>query len=228
ILQDVGRHEEFRRLFFTQLADNLECCAHRASMSFNEVYTSWRLHCMDDSAPLEERRKLLIGLAKTLELRKNISNRISKAEWDANDFHSKEAVEVYLYYETRLRKPLGLVTGIHNPLLLFLGRVSAWDRKEMIAEVNASFIHSLVALPQFQDYFANDPEYQALHSRAMDSAYADLERLNAQLEEGSINEGRYVELTNDLRQRAHVDAIRTWLAQHPELLVGEAAMSAQA
>lgn len=142
IVADAIRNKDFQELFFSQAAANNACCEDRAAMALNEIYTSWNILCK--SADLS----LLTGVAKTLRLRKALQKLIRKEEG--------ESVEIFLYYESTLKKQLKLTTAIENMAYETIGNRRWIDPEILIADVNAHFFEELFEVPLFQKIFTEN------------------------------------------------------------------------
>lgn len=89
----------FRAVFLAQVAANLEGCGDRAAMSFNELFTLWRVCTCGELDPVS-RLEVCCAVAKTNTLRTLMTRH-------AGD---KESVEVYYWVERNLASKLGLLT----------------------------------------------------------------------------------------------------------------------
>lgn len=138
IVSSVLTNAEFAELYFSQAEANNECCQDRAAMSLNEIYTSWKLLCSrEEQPPLT----LLVGVAKTLRLRKELQKLISREK--------QEIVEIFLYYETQLRERLQLVTAIKTMAYGHIGRRSWINQEQLVKAVEENYIEELIELPLF-------------------------------------------------------------------------------
>lgn len=180
MLETLETKEEFKELFFIQVNANLECCEDRAAMSLNEIYTSWKIHTMPANAATEEKLELLIGVAKTEELRIAISqNLIGKNE--------SESVEIYLYYEQKLRDRLKLVTAIKNMRYATMGNRKSIDETALIESVEEKYISSLNKYPAFEKLAMNDPAYASAKRKIMNESQKNLEKIVQENEDHSGN-----------------------------------------
>lgn len=86
-------------LFFAQAEVNNAHCRDRAAMALNEVYTAWKILCPSvEEMSVREKLEMLVGVAKTHRLRKELQLLIPS--------HERESVEIYLFYESKLRTEL--------------------------------------------------------------------------------------------------------------------------
>lgn len=139
LLADLPKKQEFRALFFNQAEANNACCEDRAAMSFNEIYTSWLILCKGASI------KLLAGVARTLTLRKELQKLIPASE--------RESVEIFLYYETKLRMELHLETAIQNMAYSRIGERSWIDEEHLKKVVREKYLYELIDIPVFESFY---------------------------------------------------------------------------
>ena len=155
MLVTVGENNDFRELFFVQVAANNECCQDRSSMALNEIYSSWKIHTLAPTATLRDKLTILTGVAKTLALRKALGERIHQEEI-RNRTNLGESVEIYLYYEIQLRNTLNLVTAIERMTYVDIGRRNWINENELSDEVNENFFDSLYTIPVFEKILKSD------------------------------------------------------------------------
>lgn len=141
MLESVCENEEFRELFFIQIAANNVSCEDRAAMALNEIYTSWKIVCLPE-ASLKTRLKILAGAAKTAALRIEIGKCLPKEE--------QESVEIYLYFETLLKEQLDLCTVMENMAYSDIGKRSWIDVETLVKKVDSTYFTYLLALPPFE------------------------------------------------------------------------------
>ncbi|MFI0436113.1 MAG: leucine-rich repeat domain-containing protein, partial [Parachlamydiaceae bacterium] len=113
ILQSLNESPSFKSLFFDQLSVNLTGCGDRAAMAFNELFLSWKLETLDVNMSEHDTFKLMLRASKTAALRKAIQNAIEKQEAKEGQL-IHESVEIYLYYETQLKKQLDLLSFMNE------------------------------------------------------------------------------------------------------------------
>lgn len=160
ILRTVVADADFRATFFAQVSGNLERCGDRAAMSFNEIYTAWRVHRAGAMEP-RARLDLCVAAAKTNALRALVAQVASGAE----------SVETYLYVETALKGRLGLLTFASDMLY---GRVGRADLDALAAGVEGGWEAALFDMLEGQALFPDfparlSPEAAALFEGQMDA-----------------------------------------------------------
>ena len=111
VLHTADHDSKFREWLLGQINGNLECCSSRTKMGFNEIYTKWKLVTAVD-LPRMEKKKLVKAAARTFALRSAIARRVN----------SLESVEVYLYYESKLKDTLGLLTVCTESVYSSIGK----------------------------------------------------------------------------------------------------------
>lgn len=161
ILIDAFHHAPFQELFFTAVRTNNVCCQDRTAMSLNEIYTSWRILCSS-----ENEIEMMRGVAKTVTLRKEIAKRLAERKKI-----EAESVEIYLYYETHLKKKLNLVTAIHSMNHAVIGKRAWIDEERLIRDVNSHYFEELFELPIFQKVLLQDNSIQKKW-REIDAEYS--------------------------------------------------------
>ena len=166
-LQDL----EFKKLFFVQVEVNLEGCHDHASMALNEIYTAWILYFIKFK-PMDEQIRILIGIAKTTELRNALSIQSIEKEGVALNKIS-ENVEIFLYYEIRLKKVLGLVTAITKMGYPAMGN-KGYDEEEIKKFVLENYRYTLIHLPAFEDLTKLDKNF-SLEKTKITVKYAKLQ-----------------------------------------------------
>jgi Leucine-rich repeat (LRR) protein len=160
ILRTVVTDAEFRAMFFAQVGANLERCGDRAAMSFNEIYTAWRVHRAGAMAP-RARLDLCVAAAKTNALRGLVAQVAS----------GSESVEAYLYAETALKEQLGLLTFASGMLYGGIGRVDLVSLARGVEDVwEAALFDMLEGQALFPDFPARlSDEAAALFEGQMDA-----------------------------------------------------------
>lgn len=174
ILKDL-RHREFSEFFFNQAEENNTCCSDRASMSLNEVYTSWVLLCKSPNLPQREKLNLLAGVAKTLRLRKALQFQIDQHENALRRTNPTypgelESVEIFLYYESSLKAELQLETAIKGMAHISIGYRNWINPQALVQDVKQNFYEELIEIPLFAKMMQNQwdaiqAEFQVKFSR---------------------------------------------------------------
>ena len=172
ILKTVVENPEFKELFMNQIKVNNEHCQDRAAMALNEIYISWKIINLPLEAPLRMRLEILIGCAKTLTLRQIISSLIDEYQKKQMSIE-RESVEIYLYYETLLRKPLNLITAIEQMAYDVIGQRKWIEIDFLSSYVNDQYLDTLVAIPQFVHIAENNLTFLALWEEKQ-ACYSDL------------------------------------------------------
>ena len=176
-------------------------------MAFNEIYTLWRLETSSEQATLEERFEALAALARTLALRSCLAQLLSLHGGDLS-----ESVEIYLYYETKLRERLGLDTAIQHMAYSTIGKREWIDEErlvESVRELSPSILVDLDAvcrMAEDADIYAGNNGLVEIDER--------WEALELALEAGDIDEGEYTQQGRDLsqqREQAKRHVRREWV-----------------
>ena len=191
ILETLNTNSDFKVSFFNQIDVNLENCQDRAAMSFNEIYTYWLLCTMESNSDLKAKLIILAGLAKTFALRKELAKRI--AEKGA----VQESVEIYLFYESRLKDRLGLMTAIDHMSYAQIGERDWLSENSLVAAVNEHYMDELIDFPLVQKMME---EENAIDDSSIAASSSDtgtkglherMEELDDQLLKEEINEQEY-------------------------------------
>ncbi len=210
ILADIKAKQAFHPIFFAQVEANLEACEDRAAMAFNELYVSWKLHTMDPQTPLQEKLRLLEGVAKTLALRSGLTRIMqNQAMQEGREANPRESTEIYLYYETHLREELGLVTAIKHMSHEFIGKRDWIDIETLKSTVQATYLEEVVKLPALENLAEADPQYVERANKVKAEFYKKLEEAAAPTE----NEGEYLSKMNTIKQeqeKALGDHLKKW------------------
>ena len=156
VLED--RTRTFRETFFVQVRDNLEGCGDRAAMSFNEIYTAWVLATLSAEETTHHKLEILKGVAKTNTLRSCLQRIINDHE-RATGMREQENVEIYLYYESLLRKELALVSAIRHMLYATIGRREWIDVSHLTRQVMESYLNTLIEIPAFEALISQDQPF---------------------------------------------------------------------
>lgn len=164
MLGDVIKNEPFKELFFAQITSNLEGCEDRAAMALNEIYTSWRLSKLDDTASVTEKLQIMGRGAKTLALRAAIAGCIDQHQKLMNNVE-KEAVEIYLYYETALKEELNLLCATEKMAYGQIGKRAWIDEKSLVDTVTETYLDHLITFPVFEKMIAKDETYNAAYEK---------------------------------------------------------------
>lgn len=201
-------HEDFKELFFKQIQVNLENCEDRAAMAFNELYSSWRLLTIPSSATVKEKLTLLIGAAKTNTLRKVLEKKLNTRELP-------ESVEIYLYYEIKLRKPLGLDTAIRSMAHGRMGECDWVNEIELIRSVEQQYQKTLIDFPAFKKIAKEDFSYATKKAKIK----AGFQKRREKIEKQELESEEYrlaMDALLDERKNALATLAIDWLDEHLE------------
>lgn len=158
MMQTLQNCPEFKETFFSQVRLNNECCQDRAAMSFNLLYTAWRLK-VEPQRSIKQQLDFMRRAARTLALRQFIANCIAQQEKEQQKIE-KEGVEIYLYYETLYKKKLRLLTAIKNMAYDPIGKREWIKEKELLEFVAKNEISILIELDAFEQLTQKDSELQ--------------------------------------------------------------------
>ena len=172
IITYAHENQEFKKQFFSQLSVNNSGCQDRAAMNLNELYSTLMLLKLPEDASLEGKLLALSGTARAISLRKAIAKMISEMERSTQK-GIQESVEVYLYYETKLRERLKLTTLFHTSNYGEMIGNRIWiDEEKLIQMVEEDYLEELVSLPaflelpEFRSVWEMSVAYQALQEEA--------------------------------------------------------------
>ncbi len=202
----------FQDLFFASVRGNLDACGDRAAMQLNEIFTAYKIHFLPEGAKLKEKLDLLIRGAKTVALRRAISNKIDAWQKDNKKQTLNESVEIYLYYETELKAPLQLLTAISTTSYATgLGRVAWIDLDELQKEVNETYVKDLLGFPSTKTLIEEAPDFRQSWNLTLEDFQ---ERLDEIRSSESLNEQQIYVQSNKLLQEhtlAKENFIKEWL-----------------
>lgn len=114
--------------------------------------------------------------AKTLALRAAIAYRIDQHQKEINGIE-REAVEIYLYYETELKDKLNLLSAIEKMAYEELGKRDWIDEQSLIEEVNKTYLDHLIKLPAFEKIIENDEAYKRACKEQVEPLDKEMEAL---------------------------------------------------
>ena len=132
MLQSLKKLPEFQKLFFTQVENDNSSCEDRAAMSLNLLYTAWKVHTLPEGGSIQEKFALIQRAARAEALRAYLADCIDRRQKSTNAIE-QESVEIYLYYETALRKKLDLLTAIDQMAYGQIGKRS-WITETLAIE----------------------------------------------------------------------------------------------
>lgn len=150
ILTDLTneKHSEYKSLFFETLDDNLTRCGDRAAMSFNLLFTSWKVHCTELGDTTTEKLESLAGLARTGLLREEINHQLNHAVTAGllEQENLNESVEAFIYWETKLKSELKLETAINHTKHRGIAKNYPIDEKSLKERVNSEFLNEMASM----------------------------------------------------------------------------------
>ncbi len=187
IIQAIIDHPSFSETFWDQVRANNENCEDRAAMALNELFTSYVLHTVAANRSLEDQLQIIERTAKTLALRRQLANLIDQRQKSGYTV-IEESAEIFLYYESQLQKDLHLLTAIEDMKYSIIGERSWIDRKQLVKQVNDSYLNDLIRIPAFLEIIEKDSEFQNDWSAKADS-YID--RLTKEEEKKPSNCSEY-------------------------------------
>ncbi len=187
IIQAVIDHPSFSETFWDQVRANNEDCEDRAAMALNELYTSYVLHTVAANRSLKGQLEIIERTAKTLALRRQLANLIDQRQKSRYTV-IEESAEIFLYYESQLKKDLRLLTAIEDMKYPTIGKRDWIKLDQLIKLVNASYLDNLVEIPAFLQIIEKDSKFQNDWSAKADS-YID--RLTKEEEKKPSNCSEY-------------------------------------
>jgi len=202
----------FQDLFFASVRANLDACGDRAAMQLNEIFTAYKIHFLPEGAKLKEKLDLLIRGAKTVALRRAISNKIDAWQKDNKKQTLNESVEIYLYYETELKAPLQLLTAISTTSYATGLGPRAWINSDQLkSEVNETYVKDLLGFPSTKTLIEEAPDFRQSWNLTLEDFQ---ERLDEIRSSESLNEQQIYVQSNKLLQEhtlAKENFIKEWL-----------------
>lgn len=223
----------FQERFFALVSDDLAGCGDRAAMLFNNLFLEWKLSTLDANAPKVNQLNLMVSGSKTLTLRQALQTRISEKERELRQEVEKkfptlsqkeqeekwqigESVEIYLYYETKLKKSLNLLTFMDTMSYSILGKSDWIDEQELVAEVEKEYIDALNHLPSFITLRDADADFIRRWQTAKTDIDKKTDQIEDQISDGSINDYDYKIAMEHLGKELDIkknDVTREWLQE---------------
>ena len=208
ILCTVLEDRTFRDTFFAQVSGNLEGCGDRAAMSFNEIYTAWRLATLPRAATIRRKLAILTGIAKTNTLRSCLQQSIDRHEIETG-MREQENVEIYLYYENRLREELSLVSAIQDMLYAPTGQREWIDIRDLTRQVMEFYLDELIQIPAFDALIKQDLAFMRQWAPVEDQFQEQLASLSEDVtSEELLTRSREIQEARDLAWKT---AATQWL-----------------
>ncbi len=128
-------------------------------MALNEIYTSYMLHTVAANRSLKDQLQIIERTAKTLALRRHLANLIDQRQKSEHRVVG-ESVEIFLYYESQLKKDLHLLTAIEDMKYPAIGKRDWIKLDQLIQLVNESYLDDLVEIPAFLEIIEKDSKFQ--------------------------------------------------------------------
>ncbi|MEI8365911.1 MAG: NEL-type E3 ubiquitin ligase domain-containing protein [Parachlamydiaceae bacterium] len=113
ILKTARKNRSFKEKIINLMISNNEGCEDRSAMNLNIMYAFLKLEKLGSKVPLKEKIDILAGAVKTRTLREVIGDLINE-EQNKTGTIIDEGVEIYLYYESLLKRDLSLTSITEN------------------------------------------------------------------------------------------------------------------
>ena len=175
ILQSLNEIPSFKEYFFAEVPVNNADCEDRAGMAFNEIYLAWRLATLPDNASEKEKLKLMTQAAKTLVFRKALGSLM------AGRTDMAEGVQIYLYYEVKLKEAFDLLTAMKSMSYEYLGKRD-WIENSLGTlkeKVETQFLNEMLDFAPLEKMLKNDSDFAAIWSKAEKEFNARLEEIQS-------------------------------------------------
>jgi hypothetical protein len=172
MLADLKKNDEYKTHFLAEAESNNRRCQDRTAMTFNVLFTLWKIYSLDLFADTKDKLDLFVKAAKTICLRKHIAQVISN---HCRHTHSieNESVEIYLYVETQLKQSLDLLSPIDfNAYADTIGRKSYIHLEEIKRYVQDHYLDELVELDRFIELAKTDVNLRTKF-KALESSYLE-------------------------------------------------------
>ena len=164
---------EFKESFFLQVENDNNSCQDRAAMSFNLLYTAWRMQKLPEASSVKEKLTLIQRAAKTEALRAYIANCIDSQQKKSGSLEH-ESVEIYLYYETALRKKLNLLTAIDQMTYGQIGKRSWIEKQSAIQFVEENYLKFFYSHPSLRKLALEQTQVKLKVEKAQKQAFKNL------------------------------------------------------
>jgi hypothetical protein len=222
MLESLRASLPFKETFFSQVSANLTNCDDRAAMAFNEIFVSWKICHLPAETPIEEKILLLIGAAKTLALRCKLTSCIEKHEKKTKS-PLKESVETFLYYETTLREPLGLLTAIESMSYSSMGKRKWISEDDLGSSVMRNWFSYILEIPAFNVLIEKDEGYRDFLKELSEKQMQRLEGAQKDSDEKKLPKGKsYNDVATEIQgdfERERAPFILEWIERnqpHPD------------
>jgi len=219
----LPEYPDFRELFLNQITGNVDprACGDLSTMGLNEIYTRWLLETMDTKSQ-KEQMKILVSTAKIQTLRKTLANHLKKAAKDRVVENCDEAVELYLDYEIKLEKKLGLILAVNRTLYpdfterAFKKFLNKYTFDSVAQEVNNKYLSTLINdIPQFSfNKIEKDKDYHEIKAVIKAPHIRQIDEWNDDLAEMEKSEGELMDIGKkgkQLTKYIEEKALKIWL-----------------
>ena len=179
MVQSLKELPEFKESFFLQVENDNNSCQDRAAMSFNLLYTAWRMQKLPEASSVKEKLTLIQRAAKTEALRAYIANCIDSQQKKSGSLEH-ESVEIYLYYETALKKKLDLLTAIDQMAYGEIGKRDWIKEKSAIQFVEKKYLPFFYKHPSLRKLALEQAQVKLEVEKAQKQAFKNLSEAPSQ------------------------------------------------
>ena len=179
MVQSLKELPEFKESFFLQVENDNNSCQDRAAMSFNLLYTAWRMQKLPEASSVKEKLTLIQRAAKTEALRAYIANCIDSQKKKSGSLEH-ESVEIYLYYETALRKKLNLLTAIDQMAYGQIGKRDWIKEKSAIQSVEENYLPFFYSHPSLRTLALKQEQVKLEVEQVQEEAHQNLSEAPSQ------------------------------------------------
>ena len=179
MVQSLKELPEFKESFFLQVENDNNSCQDRAAMSFNLLYTAWRMQKLPEASSVKEKLTLIQRAAKTEALRAYIANCIDSQQKKSGSLEH-ESVEIYLYYETALRKKLNLLTAIDQMAYGQIGKRDWIKEKSAIQSVEENYLPFFYSHPSLRTLALKQEQVKLEVEQVQEEAHQNLSEAPSQ------------------------------------------------
>ena len=179
MVQSLKELPEFKESFFVQVENDNNSCQDRAAMSFNLLYTAWRMQKLPEASSVKEKLTLIQRAAKTEALRAYIANCIDSQQKKSGSLEH-ESVEIYLYYETALKKKLDLLTAIDQMAYGEIGKRDWIKEKSAIQFVEKKYLPFFYKHPSLRKLALEQAQVKLEVEKAQKQAFKNLSEAPSQ------------------------------------------------
>lgn len=210
MLESLTTSQEFKELFFAQIETNNEGCQDRAAMALNELYTVWAMITSSKKGSIKEDLLFMIKTAKTLALRRILAQKIDNYQKQNKEIVT-ESVEIYLYYETTLKKELELQTAINQMTYGTIGKQNWIDQKALVKEVNDTYLDDLVGSSIFEKRIEKEETFIQLWTKLEEEYEDTMSKLEPSSFEKEMDYLNSINQLNAEKKQAKSDTMKEWI-----------------